>query len=335
MAKTDFRQIGFSSPRDTDTALYSADMNAAYGAIQSLQETLNMQLEEKTVNLVAKPYYANEVTYNNRYYELPLENLFFNVANLAVSIDGQVQDSTTYQVVQNNAILFNSQQTVSAVVTVSGYFATTKSKRIEDIEQKDNVQDLEIRNIKNGTTTVKNTENAQKIRAKGGAYKELASALLEMVYPVGSIYMSANSTNPSTFLGGEWTSWGEGKVPVGVNTSDSDFATAGKEGGNKSVTLTIDQMPSHTHIQNPHTHTQESHNHLYSDRSVADSFKTNQSESYNWTTYNSETTHYNQQTTYSQPKINATTATNQNAGGGQAFSLLQPYITCYMFKRIS
>ena len=41
-----------------------------------------------------------------------------------------------------------------------------------------------------------------------------------------------------------------------VNKSaDVEFATIGQKTGSKTETLTIAQMPSHTHIQDPHTHT--------------------------------------------------------------------------------
>ena len=43
--------------------------------------------------------------------------------------------------------------------------------------------------------------------------------------------MTAENTNPSTYLGGTWVAWGAGKVPVGVDTTDTDFATVEKTGG--------------------------------------------------------------------------------------------------------
>ena len=63
---------------------------------------------------------------------------------------------------------------------------------------------------------------------------------LQQVYPVGSIYINASvSTNPGTLLGfGTWTAFGAGRVPVGINDSDSDFNEAEETGGSKTHTLT-------------------------------------------------------------------------------------------------
>ena len=61
-------------------------------------------------------------------------------------------------------------------------------------------------------------------------------SFLDAVYPVGSIYMSVKSTNPGTLFGGTWVAWGKGRVPVGINASDSDFNTVEKMGGVKIYT---------------------------------------------------------------------------------------------------
>lgn len=86
-------------------------------------------------------------------------------------------------------------------------------------------------------------------------------SLKNMIYPVGSIYMSANNTNPSTLFGGTWQEWGNGRVPIGINASDSDFSTVEKTGGYKGLQAhTHDQTAhrhniSHTHSTPDHTHT--------------------------------------------------------------------------------
>ena len=73
--------------------------------------------------------------------------------------------------------------------------------------------------------------------------------ILNMVYPVGSIYMSVNSTSPATLFGGTWVAIAEGRTLVGVGTGtdingDSMTWTAEAEGGEYLHTLTIDEMPT-------------------------------------------------------------------------------------------
>ena len=72
-------------------------------------------------------------------------------------------------------------------------------------------------------------------------------SFLDAVYPVGSIYMSVKSTNPGTLFGGTWAAIAQGRCLVGVNTSDNDFKTPEKTGGEKTHKLTVAEMPSHNH----------------------------------------------------------------------------------------
>jgi hypothetical protein len=73
---------------------------------------------------------------------------------------------------------------------------------------------------------------------------------IENTYPVGSIYMNAsNSTNPATLLGvGTWQRFGQGRVLVSQDSTDADFDTAGKTGGEKEHQLTEAEMPAHSHL---------------------------------------------------------------------------------------
>jgi len=98
----------------------------------------------------------------------------------------------------------------------------------------------------------------------GGGGTDL-NVIFDKVYPVGSIYMSVSPTNPGELFCGTWVAWGSGQVPVGVKTTDTDFATVEKTGGAKTAstnytpagkntggsvgnhTLTVNEMPSHNH----------------------------------------------------------------------------------------
>ena len=82
-----------------------------------------------------------------------------------------------------------------------------------------------------------------------GGDKGLRTHMLETIYPVGSIYINAGvATNPGTLLGfGTWTAFGTGRTIVGVDSSDTDFDAVRETGGSKTHTLTIAELPAHTH----------------------------------------------------------------------------------------
>ena len=69
------------------------------------------------------------------------------------------------------------------------------------------------------------------------------SEFLDKVYPVGSIYMSVNSTDPGTLFGGTWAKI-EGQFLLGSSTT----YPLGSTGGEATHTLTTAEMPSHSHV---------------------------------------------------------------------------------------
>lgn len=94
-------------------------------------------------------------------------------------------------------------------------------------------------------------------------YKELSdligaikSELLDATYPVGSIYMSVNKTDPGTLFGGKWQKLPAGRCLIGAgsytptSTSTGDASTtytAGAQGGQRQRYVTSSCLPSHSH----------------------------------------------------------------------------------------
>ena len=68
-------------------------------------------------------------------------------------------------------------------------------------------------------------------------------SLLDIIYPVGSIYFSVSSTSPSSIIGGTWTAIPAGTFLCGAGSGYSALST----GGQAAVTLTIAEMPEHNH----------------------------------------------------------------------------------------
>ena len=77
--------------------------------------------------------------------------------------------------------------------------------------------------------------------------------LINVIYPVGSIYISVNSTNPSNLFGGTWVQFGKGRTLVGVGEytdgsgNYNNFTSAEYSFGEYQHQLSINEMPAHTH----------------------------------------------------------------------------------------
>lgn len=122
---------------------------------------------------------------------------------------------------------------------------------------------------------------------------------VNLIYPVGSIYMSIISKNPGEIYGGIWQRIAKGRAIVGVDEDDSDFSTAEKTGGEKEHTLTINEMPKHSHKIKASGSTTGGY---------AGVLRNNASDG-------------------------QASGFIEEEGGGQQHNNLQPYFTCYIFVR--
>jgi hypothetical protein len=82
-------------------------------------------------------------------------------------------------------------------------------------------------------------------RLTGGKLGTQTTAL--DVWPIGSIHLRYDNTNPGTLFGGTWTQMARGKMLMGQDDTDVDFDTLGETGGLKSKALTLGQIPPHPH----------------------------------------------------------------------------------------
>lgn len=147
-------------------------------------------------------------------------------------------------------------------------------------------------------------------------------SLLNHIYPVGSIYMSTSATNPTNFFGGTWVAWGAGRVPVGFNGGDGNFNSSEKTGGSKTINI--------------------EHNHGLSNARAAVGRADSSLATMSYTSGgNPHNIYFDREFSYyggiSGGSKHATDTSliygNTNNGGSTAASVLQPYITCYMWKR--
>ncbi len=73
---------------------------------------------------------------------------------------------------------------------------------------------------------------------------KITTALLNLVYPIGSIYMSVNDVDPSVLFGGKWEKL-QDRFLLG-----SGSKALGSSGGEENHTLSEAEMPSHNHTVN-------------------------------------------------------------------------------------
>lgn len=136
--------------------------------------------------------------------------------------------------------------------------------------------------------------------------KAAIDAFMLAMNPIGTIKMTTVNTNPGTYIAGTtWAAWGTGRVPVGVDTGQTEFDTVEETGGEKTHILTVPEMPAHEHVLST----------FLTDTGTGASAP--------------------QRVDVAPADKTANTGAGQGStvGGGGAHNNLQPYITCYMWKR--
>ena len=145
--------------------------------------------------------------------------------------------------------------------------------------------------------------NAHKIYEGGTALDQkyvVKSDLIDLVYPVGSIYLSVNSTNPQSLFGGTWEQLKD-RFLLAAGTTYA----GGTTGGEAAHTLTANEMPAHSHKAS-------TNNMLYA--------------------FGGEST-TNGPASGSGYRTTLASIDTGSAGSGQAHNNMPPYLAVYVWKR--
>lgn len=164
------------------------------------------------------------------------------------------------------------------------------------------------------------------------------SVIADMIYPVGSIYMSVNNNNPQILFGGRWE-----QLKDRFLLGSGDTYANGSTGGSATVSLTVSQMPRHNHSTNAHTHNVSESGEYFvtSEANGANNTRVSYNASGNryvdGMTSNSTPFHHRAATGSASPttKYSGGTDTSESASNGSAHENMPPYLTVYMWKRIA
>ncbi len=201
----------------------------------------------------------------------------------------------------------------------------------------------------------------QKIEHNTDGTHKNAAGLINVIYPVGTIYTSIIATNPGTVFGfGTWVAFGAGKVLVGIDGTQAEFDTVEETGGTKTHTLITAELASHLHTVDPpsttsgnmsadHIHgfttgtNSVTHNHGYLYGGYVLSYGSGSQGGYafeptNTGSGNESTTHTHSGDTGGvsanhSHAVDIASFNSGSEGSGTAHNNLQPYIVVYFFKR--
>lgn len=159
------------------------------------------------------------------------------------------------------------------------------------------------------------------LQVNGSLYVN-GTELLNLIYPVGSIYMSVNNVSPQVFLGGTWSPI-KGRFLLGQGQNDgntteywgsypanSNNFPVKEMGGEARHTLSVEEMPNHNHP-------------------LTASYTFDQTHSHGGGTYASSVAEG------ANPSGGTYSASDRiaSAGSGYSHNNMPPYYVCYMWER--
>lgn len=255
--------------------------------------------------------------------------IYTNYTNASLEIIYSKNDDLSKRYL-NNAIYYNHK------INNDGEFGLDDIYFKDAFTKTEDKLNLEVDNAKVECITSKNNkfsldENGNlvvnSITANSGlTYND--TSICNLIYPVGSIYISVNSTDPNLLFGGTWYQMKD-KFLLGAG----DVYTAGSTGGEATHTLTTAEMPSHTHTWNQTSCTNPG-NHSHDVGADKDGGAGT----------NRYSVHISGGSTVNNPEYypssggggshtHTIAGENSTTGAGSAHNNMPPYTTVYMWKR--
>lgn len=183
-----------------------------------------------------------------------------NISNVTKNSDGTYSATATLSGLSYTDTYNFEARVTDKINTVYSKEYTGKSLPVFDWSKDDfnfnvSVSVLSPTNLNNPTTkqyvddltntiTLAVQNNTDNIATLSNQISNIRSTIFDDIYPVGSIYMSVNNTNPSNLFGGTWTQLKD-RFLLGAGST----YTNGSTGGSATQKLSAANLPSHTHPQ--------------------------------------------------------------------------------------
>ena len=263
------------------------------------QKKLSKQI---TKNNLSEPFEPYNDSYTNGFF---VKNVLCSNFYVSESLN-TTADITFYNTTESNKNKTDKNKTIT--ISKDGNISGVKTLSSTDITNSNNITCSNNLSVSNEFKI----SNKDKILINN-------TKLFDLIYPVGSIYISINATNPATLFGGTWEqikgkflySTNNNLDDVNKNSVKSDIESTG---GNENITLTTDNLPKHNHTMDIHRSQQENGS-MYG---LANS-----------TLYHYRVMIHGDLDVPNLYPITETTYT----GKSKAFSILPPYYKVYMWKR--
>lgn len=267
---------------------------------------------------------AENVPYDDTVSGLTADNVQDAIDELSQSSGAssvaQLEDVQLNNLSDNDLLVYDSNLTGGKLWKNAKKIVTCTKAQFDDWSANDTFPYTDCKYIVTDVNNLNTTSADIPYDSTGTAsVKDVLDLLLDRIYPVGSIYMSVTDSTIEAVqakFGGTWVRFGAGRTLVGYDSTQTEFNTIEGQGGEKAHTLTVAEMPGHTHVINQRQQWYSSDTVVNPGTGTIYSWKSGEG------TGGSTSKSYRSATN----DINST-------GGGGSHNNLQPYITVYMYKR--
>lgn len=260
----------------------------------------------KINNIVYGSNNASEIVYKDTTVEEKLDTIPIFDINDNGNVDNSGSDVLTY------GHIINSLNSSAVDKTLSANQGKVLKELIDDV-------DNEVNTLNSTLSSDINTISDRVESTRSEIENFMRNDLINIIYPIGSIYMSVNNVSPASFLGGTWEAIKD-RFLLAAGSSYS----AGSTGGEATHKLTTNEIPSHTHINCIYNINNKNFN------MKMNAIRLKDTSVYQWVDISSAS-----DITTAGGDGGDPCGITKSSGGSQVHNNMPPYLTVYIWKRIS